>query len=249
MSIIIKTPEQIDGIRRSCRLAVDALNFAEQFVVAGTSTEQINTKVEEFIRDKGGVPAPLGYHGYPKSVCTSINEVICHGIPKPEDVLKEGDIIKIDVSTILDGYFGDTCKTFAVGSISDSASRILNAARESLNKGVEQVRPGNEFGMIGWAISKYAKEQKFSVVYQFAGHGVGLKLHEPPQVEHDNRKFNPQKMKPGMIFTIEPMICEGVPDAVVLNDGWTAITADKRLSAQFEHTLLVTDSGVEILTV
>lgn len=248
MAIIIKNEEQIEGIRKSCQLAADALDHAEQFVKAGITTEQINEEVEKYIRQFGGTPAPLGYCGYPKSICTSLNEVICHGIPKSTDVLKDGDIIKIDVSTIRDGYFGDTCKTFAVGSVPENAQRILSAAKDCLDIGIAQVKPNAEFGSIGVAITNYAKSRGYSVVYQFAGHGTGLQLHEEPQVPHDDRHFDKRKMKAGMIFTIEPMICEKEPHAVVLNDGWTAVTADSGLSAQFEHTLLVTEFGVEVLT-
>jgi methionyl aminopeptidase len=245
--IIIKNEDQIEGIRRSCQLSVDALDHAEQFVKPGMTTSQINDEVESYIRQFNGIPAPLNYHGFPKAICTSINEVICHGIPK-DQVLKDGDIIKIDVSTILNGYFGDTCRTFPVGNISEAASKLICVAKDCLDIGVCQVKPNNEFGMIGKEITKYATQRGFGVVYQFAGHGTGLKLHEEPQVAHDNRSYDSRKMQPGMIFTIEPMISERSPDALILNDGWTAITADGGLSAQFEHTLLVTDYGVEVLT-
>jgi methionyl aminopeptidase len=250
MDIIIKNDEQIEGIKKACELAVDALDYGEQFVKPGVTTQFINEQIDSYIRQYGGIPAPLGYNGYPKSVCTSINEVICHGIPKYQDVLKDGDIIKIDVSTILKGYFGDTCKTYAVGNVCDEAQRLLSVAKDCLDIGISQVRPNNEFGMIGKEISKYARSRGYSVVYQFAGHGTGLKLHEEPIVSHDDKKYDSRKMKTGMVFTIEPMINMGDPKAIIdESDHWTAKTIDGKLSAQFEHTVLVTDYGVEVLTI
>lgn len=249
MAILIKNQQQIDGIKKSCKLAIDALNYASQFVKEGTSTEEIDFEIDKFIRKNNGIPAPLGYHGFPKSICSSINEVICHGIPKKSDILYDGDIIKIDVAVILDGFFGDTCKTFAVGSISDEVQKLLDVAEQCLYLGILQVRPDNEFGMIGKAISSYAKSKGYSVVHQFAGHGVGLKFHEEPNISHDDTRYDSRKMKSGMIFTIEPMINEGISNAIIdESDKWTARTADGKLSAQFEHTVLVTDHGVEVLT-
>jgi methionyl aminopeptidase len=249
MTIAIKTEQQVEGIRKSCQLAVDALDHAEQFIRPGISTEEIDQEIEAYIRKFGGVPAPLGYHGYPKSSCTSINEVICHGIPKKDDILKEGDIIKVDVSTIVNGYFGDTCRTFPVGKISDQAQMLLSATRDCLDIGISQVRPNNEFGMIGRAISAYARLRGYGVVYEFTGHGTGLKFHEEPVIAHDDNKYDSRKMETGMIFTIEPMINLGIAKAIIdENDRWTARTADGSLSAQFEHTILVTESGSEVLT-
>jgi methionyl aminopeptidase len=249
MGIIIKNKDQIEGIKKACNLAFNALKHGEQFVKQGISTEFINNEIENYIRKHGGVPAPLGYHGYPKSVCTSINEVICHGIPKEEDILKEGDIIKIDVSTVLNGYFGDTCKTYAVGTICEEAQKLLNVAEQCLYLGILRVKPDAEFGIIGKEISSYARAHGYSVVYQFAGHGTGLRLHEDPTVSHDDQKYDSRKMKPGMIFTIEPMINLGEAKAIIdESDRWTARTIDGKLSAQFEHTVLVTDFGVEVLT-
>lgn len=249
MAIIIKNEQQIEGIRKACQLAVDALDYAEELVKPGISTEDLDKQIEDYIRKFEGVPAPLGYRGYPKSVCTSINEVVCHGIPKKADILKEGDIIKIDVSTVLNGFFGDTCKTFAVGAISEEAQMLLSVTRDCLDIGISQVKPGNEFGMIGKAISSYARSRNCSVVYQFCGHGVGVSFHEDPIVSHDDKKYDNTKMQSGMIFTIEPMINLGVARTVIdENDKWTARTADSKLSAQFEHTILVTDFGPEVLT-
>lgn len=247
--IIIKTREQIEGIRKSSKLAAQALDFAEQFVKAGVSTGFIDDKIEEFIVSNGAIPATKGYNGYPKSSCISPNNIVCHGIPSKETILKEGDILNIDVTTILDGYFGDTSRMFSVGQISGDAEKLVDATLHCLNLGIEQVKPGNYFGNIGFVINRYAKAKGYSVVYEFCGHGVGLHFHEEPQVDHASRRNTGPKMKPGMIFTIEPMINQGKPRTQIdKNDGWTARTIDNKLSAQFEHTVLVTETGYEVLT-
>lgn len=251
MSIIIKTEQEIDGIRKSCHLAADTLDWLEQFVVPGVTTNYIDQQAEKFIRDHGAVPATLGYHGYPKSCCTSLNEVICHGIPSDTDVLKEGDILNIDVTTILNGYFGDTCRMFPVGKVSDAAQKIMAVSKDCLDLAIVQVKPKNPFWKIGKAIQDYAHSRGCSVVYQFVGHGTGLKFHEEPNVRHyyDETEREERLMQPGMIFTIEPMINLGLPEAVVDKaDKWTARTIDGSLSAQYEHTVLVTETGVEVLT-
>jgi methionyl aminopeptidase len=247
--IIIKTPEQIEGIRKACKLTAQTLDFIRPHVVPGVSTEAINQLVIQFTQDHGGTPATLNYRGYPKECCISINEVICHGIPSETTILKEGDIVNVDVSTILDGYFGDTSTMFAVGPISRHAAQVMEVAKKCLEVGIKEVRPGNYFGNIGFAITKYALTHGHSVVYNFAGHGVGLKFHEAPEVNHYMTKKNHGPvMKPGMIFTIEPMINAGTPHCRIDADNWTARTADGKLSAQYEHTVLVTEKGVEILT-
>ena len=247
--IIIKTPEQIEGIRKSSKLAARALDHAEQYVNAGVSTEFIDDKIEEFVRTHGAIPATKGYNGYPKSSCISLNEVVCHGIPSPETILKNGDILNIDVTTILDGFYGDTSRMFTVGEISAEAEELIDVTWHCLDLGIEQVKPGNRFGNIGFVINRYAKSKGFSVVYEFCGHGVGVKFHEEPQVDHASRRNTGPVMKPGMIFTIEPMINQGKPKSKVdKNDGWTARTIDNKLSAQFEHTILVTQTGYEVLT-
>ena len=249
--IIIKTEEQIEGIRKSCQLAVDTLDHIEQFIKAGVTTEQINCEAEAFIRKYGAIPAPLGYHGFPKAVCTSLNEVICHGIPSEETVLKEGDILNVDVTTIVNGYYGDTCRMFSVGEVSEEAKKLIAVTRDCLDIGIAQVRPDNQFWQIGKAIQDYAHSRGYSVVHQFAGHGVGLNFHEEPVISHsyDYRAKDTRIMKPGMIFTIEPMICVGLPDAIIDSvDHWTARTIDGSLSAQWEHTVLVLPDGVEVLT-
>ncbi len=247
--IIIKTPEQIEGIRRSSKLAGQTLEYIAPFVKEGVSTEFLDQKIDAFIRENGAIPATLGYSGYPKSSCISLNEVVCHGIPSEKTILKNGDILNIDVTTILDGYYGDTSKMFIVGNVSAEALELIEATKHCLDLGIQQVKPGNQFGNIGFAISKYAKAKGFSVVYEFCGHGVGIQFHEDPQVDHTSRRNTGPVMKPGMIFTIEPMINQGRPGTIVdKSDKWTARTVDKKLSAQFEHTILVTDSGFEVLT-
>ncbi|MBT3385785.1 MAG: type I methionyl aminopeptidase [Prolixibacteraceae bacterium] len=247
--IIIKTPEQIEGIRKSSKLAAKALDFAGQFVSVGISSEFIDSKIEEFILAHGAIPATKGYNGYPKASCISLNEVVCHGIPSEKIILKNGDILNIDITTILDGYFGDTSRMFTVGEISPGATKLIEATKHCLKLGIEQVQPDNRFGNIGFVINRFARANGLSVVYEFCGHGVGIKFHEEPQVDHTARRNTGAKMKPGMIFTIEPMINQGKPSTRLdKNDGWTARTVDNRLSAQFEHTILVTQTGYEVLT-
>ena len=248
-NIIIKTPEQIEGIRKSSRLAAETLDFAEQFVTEGVSNEYIDNKIEEFILAHGAIPATKGYNGYPKSSCISLNNVVCHGIPSRQIVLKNGDILNIDITTILNGYFGDTSRMFTVGEVSKEAMQLIEVTEHCLDLGIEQVMPGNYFGNIGFVISRYARAKGFSVVYEFCGHGVGVEFHEEPQVDHTARRNTGPKMKPGMIFTIEPMINQGKASTRIdKNDGWTARTIDDKLSAQFEHTVLVTQNGCEVLT-
>jgi len=247
--IIIKTPEQIEGIRKSCRLAAQTLDYAAQFVKAGVTTEFIDDKIEEFIVEHKAIPATKGYNGYPKSSCISLNEVVCHGIPSTKTVLKDGDILNIDITTILDRYYGDTSRMFTVGEIPNGASQLIDITRHCLDLGIQQVKPGNYFGNIGFVISRYAKAKGYSVVYEFCGHGVGVEFHEEPQVDHTSRRNKGPKMKPGMIFTIEPMINQGrASTSIDKSDGWTARTVDNKLSAQFEHTILITPTGFEVLT-
>jgi methionyl aminopeptidase len=247
--IILKTPDQIEGIRRSSKLAGQTLKYIAEFVKPGVSTEFLNQKIDAFIREHGAIPATLGYSGYPKSCCISLNDVVCHGIPSESEILKNGDILNIDVTTILNGYYGDTSKMFTVGNVSPEALDLIDVTKHCINLGIQQVRPGNQFGNIGYAISKYAKAQGYSVVYEYCGHGVGIQFHEEPQVDHTSRRNTGPLMKPGMTFTIEPMINQGRPGTVVdKHDKWTARTVDKKLSAQFEHTILVTENGFEVLS-
>lgn len=247
--IIIKTPAQIEGIRKSSILAGQTLEFIAPYVKEGVSTGFLDEKIDAFIREHGAIPATLGYGGYPKSCCISLNEVVCHGIPSKDTILKNGDILNIDVTTILNGYYGDTSRMFTVGEISAIAQELIDVTKHCLELGIQQVRPGNSFGNIGYAISKYAKAKGFSVVYEFCGHGVGVNFHEEPQVDHTSRKNSGPIMKPGMTFTIEPMINQGRAGTIIDKvDKWTARTVDGKLSAQFEHTILITETGYEVLT-
>ena len=249
MNIIIKNKEQIDGIRKSSKLAGEVLLYIADFVKEGVSTYYLDQLIHKFIVEHKAIPATMNYNGFPKSCCISPNDVICHGIPAEDVILKNGDILNIDVTTILNGYFGDTSKMFIVGETSETAMKLVNATKHCLDLGIQQVRPGNYFGNIGYVISRYAIAQGFTVVYEYCGHGVGIEFHEEPQVDHAARKNSGPKMKPGMTFTIEPMINEGKPRVKVdETDGWTARTVDKKLSAQFEHTILVTETGYEVLT-
>jgi len=247
--IIIKTPEQIEKIRLSSQLAGNTLKYISEYVKEGVSTAYLDNLVEQYIRANGAIPAPLNYHGFPKSCCISLNNVICHGIPDEKTILKNGDILNIDVTTILDGYYGDTSTMFTIGEVPEKVMNLVEDTKHCLDLGIQQVRSGNKFGNIGFAIGRYAQSKKYSVVYEFCGHGVGIEFHEEPQIEHISNKNTGPKMKPGQIFTIEPMINMGQARAVIdENDGWTARTIDNKLSAQFEHTILVTETGYEILT-
>jgi len=249
MAIIIKTPEQIEGIRKSSKLAGQTLNFISEYVKPGINTEYLDNLIHDFMLDNKAIPATLGYNGYPKSSCISPNNIICHGIPSKDVILRDGDIINIDVTTILDGYYGDTSRMYAIGEISKEAQDLLDTTKHSLKLGIEQVAPKNLFGNIGFAISRYAQAKGYSIVYEFCGHGIGLEFHEDPQVDHIARRNSGHIMKPGMIFTIEPMINMGKAKVSIdKNDGWTARTVDNKLSAQYEHTILVTPEGYEVLT-
>ena len=245
--IRLKGPDDIKMIKRAGRVALDTLDLVEQEIRPGMNTGDINTLVHEFTIKKGATPAPLNYRGFPKSVCVSVNEVICHGIPG-ERVLNEGDIVNVDVTPILEGYYADMSKTFFVGTPGEDARKIVRVARESLRRGISMVRPGNAIGDIGWAIQRYAEAEGCSVVREYVGHGVGFEFHEPPQVSHYGRKGEGVVLAPGMVFTIEPMINLGKRQLDVLDDDWTAVTADGSLSAQFEQTLLVTEHGFESMT-
>jgi methionyl aminopeptidase len=245
--IRLKESPDVDGIKKAGRLVVDTLDLAESHVRAGMKTDEINTLVHEYTVEHGATPAPLNYRGYPKSVCVSVNEVICHGIPG-DRVLKNGDIVNVDVTSILNGYYADASKTFFVGKPGAGAKKIVAVAVKGLLVGLEQVRPGNTIGDIGWAIQQYAEGEGCSVVREFVGHGVGFDFHEPPQVPHYGRKGEGIPLVPGMVFTVEPMINLGRKELHILDDNWTAVTDDKSLSAQFEQTVLVTETGYESLT-
>jgi methionyl aminopeptidase len=243
----IKSPREIEMMREAGRLAAETLVAAGELAVPGTTTAQIDDFVHHDTIKKGCIPAPLNYRGYPKSVCTSINEVICHGIPGPQ-VLKDGDIINIDITHIYEGFHGDTSATFYVGKPSDDAIRVTEVARRCLDLGIAEVRDGARVGDIGAAIQEFAEAHRCSVVRDFTGHGIGRGFHEEPQVPHFGKRGRGMRLRAGMTFTIEPMINLGTWRMRVLADGWTAVTLDGELSAQFEHTVLVTAKGCEILT-
>jgi methionyl aminopeptidase len=245
--IRLKEKEAVEGIRKAGRLVVETLDLVASEIAAGMSTDEINTIVHDFTLKNGGIPAPLNYRGFPKSVCVSVNEVICHGIPGKR-VLKSGDIVNVDVTSILDGYYADANKTFFIGNPNKNAKKIVRVARESLRLGMAAAKPGNHIGDIGYAIQRYAEGQGCSVVREFVGHGVGFDFHESPHIPHFGRKGEGIVLVPGMVFTIEPMINLGKKNLKILDDQWTVVTVDGSLSAQFEQTVLITDSGVESLT-
>ncbi|MDJ0763721.1 MAG: type I methionyl aminopeptidase [Myxococcota bacterium] len=246
-NIVIKGTAQLDAMRQVCRLAAQTLEETAKILGPGITTEDINTFVHDYTISHGAIPAPLNYRGFPKSVCTSVNEVICHGIPGPRQ-LKPGDIINVDVTSILDGWHGDVSATFYIGDPSPAARHLVEVTRTCLQLGISEVRPGARIGDIGAAIQAYAEANGCSVVRDFVGHGVGQAFHEAPQIPHFGKRGRGPRLKEGMVFTIEPMINQGGWQLHTLSDGWTAVTSDGKLSAQFEHTVVVTNEGVEILT-
>ncbi|HFE46614.1 MAG TPA: type I methionyl aminopeptidase, partial [Nannocystis exedens] len=232
----------------TCRLAASVLEYIEPFVKPGVTTEELNRLCHEYIVKAGAYPSPLNYHGFPKSICTSINEVICHGIPE-ERALVDGDIINIDITTTLDGYFGDCSDMFTVGSVSDEAKALIDITRRALWLGIAEVGPGKRIGDIGAAIYEFAgRKHGYGIVEAFCGHGIGREFHSAPRVCHRARRGTGTRMKPGMTFTIEPMINIGTHECDILEDDWTAVTRDGKLSAQAEHTILVTEQGYDVLT-
>lgn len=235
-------------MRKAGRLAAKLLQHLEPMVKPGVSTLELNNEAERWTQAHGAKSAPLGYKGYPKSICTSVNEVVCHGIPSAKQILKDGDIINIDVTLIVDGYHGDTSKTFFVGTPSPIAKKLVEVTKECCTRGIAQVKPGARIGDIGAAIQEYAEAQGFSVVRDFVGHGISNVFHTAPDIPHYGTRGKGRMLRPGMVFTIEPMINEGTWEVEILADGWTAVTRDRKLSAQFEHTVAVTEDGVEILT-
>ncbi|KAF1079466.1 MAG: Methionine aminopeptidase [Candidatus Rifleibacterium amylolyticum] len=245
--IKLKTAKDIDGIRKAGKLVVDTLWLAKEFIRPGITTNDINRLVHDYTIKHGARPAPLNYRGFPKSICTSVNEVICHGIPS-DRVLVEGDIVNVDVTSILDGYYADANMTFFVGECGKDAHKIVDIARESLKRGMSAVKPDNTIGDIGHEIQQYAEGQGASVVREFIGHGIGKVFHEPPDIPHFGKPRTGITMVPGMVFTVEPMVNLGKRFLRVLEDQWTAVTRDGSLSAQFEQTLVVTEDGYESLT-
>ncbi|QEL65017.1 methionyl aminopeptidase [Oryzomicrobium terrae] len=255
MSITIKSPADIEQMRIACRLAAEVLDYVTPFVKPGVTTAELDRLCHDYmVNVQGCIPAPLnytppGYTPYPKSICTSINQQVCHGIPSDKKVLKNGDIVNLDITVIKNGWHGDTSRMFIVGEGSIQAKRLCEITFECMWLGIAQIKPGAHLGDIGAAIQKYAEGNGFSVVREFCGHGIGQKFHEDPQVLHYGRAGTGPELKPGMIFTVEPMINAGKAAIKELPDGWTIVTKDRSLSAQWEHTVVVTETGVEVLTV
>ena len=246
---LIKTPEQIEGIRRSGVVNTGVLDLVAQEIKEGMSTAAIDKLVYDYTMDHGAIPAPLNYEGFPKSVCTSINEVVCHGIPSEKEILRDGDIINVDVSTILDGYYSDASRMFMIGNVSPEKRRLVEVTKECLEIGREAAKPFGFVGDIGHAIQKHAEKNGYSVVRDLCGHGVGLAFHEEPEVCHFGRKGTGMLLVPGMVFTIEPMINMGTWQVFIDEaDGWTVVTEDELPSAQWEHTFVMTETGLEVLT-
>jgi methionyl aminopeptidase len=252
--IYIKTAQQIEKIRKSGQLASESLDLVAKNIKPGVTTGFLDQLVHDYIVDHGGTPATLGYKGsrgdtvpFPASCCISVNEVVVHGIPGRQKI-KDGDLVTVDVTAILDGFFGDTARTFLVGKAPENARRLTKATEESLKLAIAEVKDGARLGDIGFVIQNHVEPLGFSVVRHFVGHGVGVKFQESPSIYHFGERGRGARIKSGMVFTIEPMINEGVSDIRILNDGWTAVTADGKLSAQFEHTMAVTESGADILT-
>lgn len=246
---LIKTEEQIEGIRRSGVVNSGILDLVGKEIKAGMSTAAIDKLVYDYTVDHGAIPAPLNFEGFPKSVCTSINEVVCHGIPSEKEILKEGDIINVDVSTILDGYYSDASRMFMIGKVSPEKEKLVRVAKECLEIGMKAAKPFGFVGDIGHAIQKHAEKNGFSVVRDLCGHGIGLEFHEEPEVTHFGRKGTGMLLVPGMVFTIEPMINMGTYRVYIAEeDGWTVITDDELPSAQWEHTFVMRENGLEILS-
>lgn len=249
MSIIIKTPEEIEKMRVAGQLAADVLEMIAPYMKAGITTEELDQICHDYIVNvQQAIPAPLNYHGFPKSTCISINHVVCHGIPSADKKLKEGDIVNMDITVIKDGYHGDTSQMFIIGKGSILAERLCRVAQECLYLAIKMLKPGVRLGDFAAAIQKHAEGSGYSVVREYCGHGIGKGFHEEPQVLHYGKVGTGAIIKAGMCFTIEPMINAGKPQCSVLKDDWTVVTKDRSLSAQWEHTLLVTEDGCEVLT-
>lgn len=246
---MIKTQEQIDGIKKSAAINIAVLDYVGEHIRAGVTTEEINTWVEEQTRLRGGIPAPLDYEGFPKSVCTSLNHEVCHGIPSKDIVLKEGDIINVDCSTILNGYFSDSSRMYMIGEVSEEKKKLVQVAKECLDIGLKEVKPWGFLGDMGQAINDYAIEHGYTIVREIGGHGIGLEFHEEPWVSYVSKRGTEMMMVPGMVFTIEPMVNMGKADICEdEKNGWTIYTEDGKPSAQWEIQVLVTEDGYEILS-
>ena len=249
MNVTVKSPSQIERMRVAGQLAAEVLQVVAPYVRAGVSTAELDRICHDHIVNvQKAIPANVGYKGFPATVCTSVNNVICHGIPSESKILKEGDIINIDVTVIKDGWHGDTSRMYIVGKPSVKAQRLVDVTRAAMFEAIRVVRPGATLGDVGHAIQKYVEAERFSVVREYCGHGIGQIYHEDPQVLHYGQPGTGLRLEKGMTFTIEPMVNEGQRHTKLLNDGWTVVTRDKSLSAQWEHTIAVTDDGAEILT-
>lgn len=249
MQVTIKSPSEQEAMRVAGRLAADVLDMIGPYVVPGVTTEELNARCHDYIVNvQQAVPAPLNYRGFPKSICTSVNHVVCHGIPSADKRLKHGDIINIDVTVIKDGWHGDTSRMYGVGKIAPSAQRLIDITREAMWTGIRLIRPGVRLGDLGAAIQAFVEPQHLSIVREYCGHGIGRGFHEDPQVLHYGERGCGFELVPGMTFTVEPMVNAGKRHVRLLPDGWTVITKDHSLSAQWEHTVLVTDTGYEVLT-
>ncbi|NVK11863.1 MAG: type I methionyl aminopeptidase [Gammaproteobacteria bacterium] len=249
MSIQLKTAAEIEDMRTACQMAADVLVMIGEYVKPGVSTGELDQLCHDYIVEKQkAIPACLGYNGFPKSICTSVNHVVCHGIPSASKILKDGDIINIDVTVIHNGWHGDTSKMFFVGNVSPHAKRLVEITQECMYKGIEMVKPGTRLGDIGHVIQKHAESNFYSIVREYCGHGIGKTFHEEPQVLHYGRPDTGLELKEGMVFTIEPMVNLGKRHTKLKRDGWTVETKDGRLSAQWEHTIAVTADGVDVLT-
>lgn len=246
---LLKTQQQIEGIRDSSKLNIALLDFIEDYVVEGITTGELDRLIHEKTKELGGIPATLHYNGYPKSVCISINDIVCHGIPSDRVVLQNGDIVNIDVSTIYNGFFSDSSRMFGVGDVSSEKQRLVDVAKECMELGIEQVKPWGFLGDVGQAVNDHAKKNGYSVVWEIGGHGIGLQFHEDPWVSFVSNQGTGMLLVPGLVFTVEPMINMGKAEILIdKNDNWTVYTADGKPSAQWEKTVLVTEAGYEILT-
>lgn len=247
--VIVKTAREISLMKDACRISANALRLAGEYVKPGITTWEIDRKVREYIEKQGATPSFLGYGGFPASACISVNNVVIHGIPSKEQVLKEGDIVSVDVGAFIGGYHGDNAYTFACGKVGDNAQKLMDATRISLEKGIEAALAGNRVGDIGSAVQKYVEARSYSVVRDFVGHGVGAKLHEDPSIPNYGTAGRGVRLLPGMTIAIEPMVCEGDYEVEVLDDEWTTVTVDGKLAAHYENTVLITPDGPKILTV
>lgn len=246
---LIKTKEQIEGIKKSAEINNGLLDLISENIKEGMTTEEIEKLAYDYTISKGGIPATLNYDGFPKSICVSINNEVCHGIPSKDVILKNGDIVNVDATTILNGYYSDASRMFMIGGVNEEAKRLVQVAKECLNKGLDEVKPWGFLGDIGAVIQEHAESNGYSVVREFGGHGVGLDIHEEPFVFHFGKRGTDMVLAPGMVFTIEPMINAGSHEIFIdENDGWTVLTSDGSLSAQWEHTVLVTEEGIEVIS-